>query len=234
MNFDQKLLPGILRRRYQRFFAEVELKSGEQITAHCPNTGSMRGLVEPGLGVYVSQSTNPRRKLAYTLELVNAHTSLVGVHTGRANTLAKEAITAGSIAQLLGYGKVRQEIRYSQNSRIDLLLEDPATQRCCYVEVKSVTLREGPAACFPDAVTTRGAKHLDDLIATVRLPNQRAVMFYLVQREDCQYFTPADDIDPTYGAKLRSAAEQGVEMLAYACQVSPQGIQVTQPLPIQL
>lgn len=234
MIFDQKLLSGKLRRRYQRFFAEVELQNGEYITAHCPNTGSMRGLLEPGLGVYVSCSNNPRRKLAYTLELVDVNTSLVGVHTGRANHLAKEAITAGWIPQLLGYKTVRREIRYSQNSRIDFLLEDPAAQRCCYVEVKSVTLKEGAAACFPDAVTIRGAKHLDDLITTARPPGQRAVMLYLVQREDCQYFTPADGIDPGYGAKLRAAAEKGVEMLAYACQVSPQGIQVNQPLSICL
>ena len=235
MNFDQILLPGILRRRYQRFFADVALETGESIVAHCPNTGSMRGLVEPGLGVYVSRANNPRRKLAYTLELVDAHTSLVGVHTGRANILTKEAIAAGRISQLLGYGEIRQEVRYSKNSRIDLLLEDPSTQQCCYVEVKSVTLRQGDgAACFPDAVTTRGAKHLDDLAATVCSPHQRAVMFYLVQREDCHYFTPADDIDPRYGAKLRSAIEQGVEILAYACQVSSQGIQVTHSLPIHL
>jgi sugar fermentation stimulation protein A len=233
MNFDQKLLPGILHRRYQRFFAEVELETGEHITAHCPNTGSMRGLTEPGLGVYVSRATNPKRKLAYTLELVDASTSLVGVHTGRANTVAKEAIAGEWISQLLGYGKIRQEVRYGQNSRIDLLLEDPATQRCCYVEIKSVTLREKQAALFPDAVTTRGAKHLDEL-ARVRSDNCRAIMFYLVQREDCDYFSPADSIDPLYGDKLRSAAEMGVEVIAYYCQISPEGIQVKQPLPVHL
>lgn len=233
MNFDQNLLPGVLRRRYQRFFAEVELATGERITAHCPNTGSMRGLAEPGLGVFISRSTNPRRKLAYTLELIDVSTSLVGVHTGRANTVLKEAITERGIPQLLGYGKIRQEVRYGQNSRIDLLLENPATQQCCYVEVKSVTLREKQAALFPDAVTTRGAKHLDEL-ARVRSDNCRAIMFYLVQREDCDYFSPADEIDPFYSDKLRFSVGQGVEILAYACQVSPQGIQVTQPLPVRL
>lgn len=233
MNFDQKLLPGILRRRYQRFFAEIELETGELITAHCPNTGSMRGLTEPELSVYVSRSTNPQRKLAYTLELVDASTSLVGVHTGRANRIAKEAIAEERISQLLGYEAIRQEVRYGQNSRIDLLLENPATQQCCYVEIKSVTLREKQAALFPDAVTTRGAKHLDEL-AKVRSHNRRAIMFYLVQREDCEYFSPADNIDPLYGEKLRAATEKGVEIVAYCCQLSPECIQVKQPLPVRL
>lgn len=233
MNFDQPLLQGILQRRYKRFFADVELDTGERITAHCPNTGSMRGLTEPGLGVHVSRSANPRRKLAYTLELVDAGTSLVGVHTGRANTVAKEAITAGGISQLLGYEKIRQEVRYGQNSRIDLLLENPATRQCCYVEVKSVTLRERQAAFFPDAVTSRGAKHLDEL-ARVRSHHCRAIMFYLVQREDCEYFSPADSIDPFYSDKLRSAAEEGIEVVAYSCQISPQGIRVKESLPVRL
>lgn len=233
MNFDQNLLSGLLRRRYQRFLAEVELESGETITAHCPNTGSMRGLIEPGLGVYVSRAANPKRKLGYTLELVDVSTSLVGVHTGRANMIAKEAIIGGGISQLLGYGKVRQEVRYGQNSRIDLLLEDPTAQRYCYVEIKSVTLREQQAALFPDAVTARGAKHLDELVR-IRAESCRAIMFYLVQREDCEYFSPADSIDPLYSNKLRTAVQQGVEVLAYACQISPQSIQITQPLPIRL
>jgi sugar fermentation stimulation protein A len=233
MNFDQKLLPGILRRRYQRFLAEIELETGELITAHCPNTGSMRGLAEPGLRVYISRSTNPQRKLGYTLELVDASTSLVGVHTGRANRIAKEAIAEERISQLLGYEAIRQEVRYGQNSRIDLLLENPATRQCCYVEIKSVTLREKQAALFPDAVTTRGAKHLDEL-AKVRSHNRRAIMFYLVQREDCEYFSPADSIDPLYGEKLRAAIEKGVEIVAYCCQLSSEGIQVKQPLPVRL
>ncbi len=233
MNFDQQLLPGILRCRYQRFFAEVELDTGERVTAHCPNTGSMRGLTQPGLRVYVSRSANPQRKLAYTLELVDASTSLVGVHTGRANTVAKEAITEGWISQILGYEKMKQEVRYGLNSRIDLLLEDSAAQQCCYVEVKSVTLKEKQAALFPDAITTRGAKHLDEL-ARVRSDKCRAIIFYLVQREDCEYFSPADAIDPFYSDKLRFAAGQGVEILTYACQVSPQGIQVTHSLPVCL
>jgi sugar fermentation stimulation protein A len=233
MNFESPLLRGILQRRYQRFFAEVDLISGERILAHCPNTGSMRSLVEPGLGVYVSRATNPQRKLAYTLELVDAGTSLVGVNTGRANRLVKEALIQKQIAHLFAYEKITAEVRYGQNSRIDLLLETAANPQYCYVEIKSVTLKEDRAALFPDAVTTRGAKHLGEL-AKMRAQNHRAVMFYLVQREDCEYFTPATHIDPLYSDRLRSVAEQGVEMLAYSCQISPTGIQVMHPLPVHL
>jgi sugar fermentation stimulation protein A len=233
MNFEQPLLRGTLQRRYQRFFAEVDLDSGERVLAHCPNTGSMRGLVESGLGVYISRATNPRRKLAYTLELVDVGTSLVGVNTGRANSLVKEALVQGQISQLLDYEKIKAEVRYGQNSRIDLLLEAATSQQRCYVEVKSVTLKEDRAALFPDAVTTRGAKHLDEL-ARVRIQNHRAVMLYLVQREDCEYFTPAARIDPFYSDRLRSVMMQGVEMLAYSCQVSPTGIQVMRSLPIHV
>ncbi|WP_096526759.1 DNA/RNA nuclease SfsA [Candidatus Nitrosoglobus terrae] len=234
MNFNQKLLSGRLYRRYQRFLADIDLDTGERITAHCPNTGSMRGLVESGLKVYVSRSANPQRKLAYTLELVDIGTSLVGVHTGRANGIVKESIIQGKITELLGYEKIRQEVPYGQNSRIDLLLENHPPQERCYVEIKSVTLKESKAALFPDAVTIRGAKHLDDLVNTIRSHHCRAMMLYLVQREDCEYFSPADDIDPIYGKKLRLATTQGLEAIAYSCQLSVTGIHLQHPLPVHL
>ncbi|CAB1275134.1 DNA/RNA nuclease SfsA [Candidatus Nitrosacidococcus tergens] len=233
MDFQQSLLSGTLHRRYQRFLAEIELTSGELITAHCPNTGSMKGLVAAGTKVYISKSNNPKRKLSYTLELIDIGTSLVGIHTGRANGIVKEAIAKEKVSELLGYEIIRQEVPYGKNSRIDLLLENPAAQQHCYVEVKNVTLREENNALFPDAVTVRGAKHLDEL-AKMCTKNCRSVMFYLVQREDCDYFSPANHIDPVYGEKLQFAIVQGVEVIAYSCQLTPQAIYINKPLPIRL
>ncbi|CAH9017726.1 DNA/RNA nuclease SfsA [Candidatus Nitrosacidococcus sp. I8] len=233
MNFQQSLLAGTLHRRYQRFLAEVELATGELITAHCPNTGSMKGLVAAGTKVYISKSDNLKRKLPYTLELIDVGTSLVGVHTGRANGIVKEAIAKEKVSELLGYETIRQEVPYGQNSRIDLLLENPVAQQHCYVEVKNVTLREENNALFPDAVTARGAKHLDEL-AKICTKSCRSVIFYLIQREDCDYFSPANHIDPVYGEKLQFAITQGVEVIAYSCQLTPQAIHINKPVPIRL
>ncbi|MBI4082552.1 MAG: DNA/RNA nuclease SfsA [Candidatus Lambdaproteobacteria bacterium] len=231
MTFDPPLLKGRLLRRYQRFFADVALDSGEVITAHTPNTGSLLTCTEPGSEAYVSPADNPKRTLKYTWELVRSGRALVGVHTGRANGLAEEAIRAGVIAELAGYGSLRREVRYGTNSRIDLLLEDEARPRC-YVEVKNVTLARDGMAAFPDAVTERGAKHLRELATQVR-KGARAVMLFIVQRGDCEAMTPADDIDPRYGRLLRQASRKGVEALAYRVRVRPTGLPVEAPLPIR-
>ncbi|MEO1767419.1 DNA/RNA nuclease SfsA [Thiobacter aerophilum] len=232
MRFATRLLPGTLIARYQRFFADVRLDSGETVTAHCPNTGSMLGCQTPGLRVWLSRADNPARRLAYTLELVEAAPGvLVGVHTGRSNRLVEEAIRAGCPAGLAGYTQFRREVR-CQGSRIDLLLSGPGLPDC-YVEVKNVTAKRGAGvALFPDAVTRRGEKHLRDLARLVALGN-RGVIFFCVQRADVQEVRPADDIDPAYGRALREVLAAGVEAFACRAQVSTEGIVLTTPVPVR-
>lgn len=232
MRFGAPLLRGRLVRRYKRFLADIDLESGERITAHTPNTGSMLTCCEPGALSYVSRADSPARKLAYTWELVASGDALVGIHTHRANALAREAIESGVIAELADYGHIRREVRYGQGSRVDLLLtgEDRPP---CYVEVKNVTLGRGGVASFPDAVSARGTKHLGDLAAEVAR-GHAAAMLYVVQREDCTVFTPADDIDPLYGRTLREVAAAGVQVLAYRARVTPEAIDLVDPLPVEL
>ena len=214
MRFETALLQGRLIKRYKRFLADVTLESGEVVTAHCPNSGSMKGYKEEGLRVWLSESDNPKRKLRYTWELVeDAEGEKVMVHAARANALVKEAIENGTVTELRGYEKIRSEVKYgSQNSRIDLLLENPGEQ--CYVEVKSVTLKEGDAVMFPDAVTTRGQKHLQELME-MRAEGHRAVLFFAVLREGGTHFEAAAHIDPDYAAWLEKARDAGVEVLIY-------------------
>ncbi len=232
MRFRTPLLRGRFERRYKRFFADVTLDSGETITAHTPNTGSLLSCNTPGALAYVSFEDNPKRKLKYTWELVQSGAGLVGVHTGRANDLAREAIEAGVVPELAGYPELQREVKYGVNSRIDFLLQG-AGRPPCYVEVKNVSLgREGVAA-FPDAVTARGTKHLHELMREVEAGN-RAAMLFIVQREDCEVLEPADDIDPVYGRTLREAAAAGVAVLAYRVAVSPEELRVAAALPIRL
>ena len=232
MQFERPLLPGLLIRRYKRFLADVELDGGETVTAHCPNPGSMLGLSDSGLKVWLSRSDNPKRKLAYSLELVELDSGLVGINTGHPNKLAAEAIEAGQIPALAGYGQMRREVRYGRNSRIDILLQHDERPDC-YVEVKNVHLLRRPGlAEFPDSVTARGAKHLEELGDVVEAGG-RAVSLYLVQRSDCSRFALASDIDPGYATAFARAAGRGVESLCYACSVSPERIEVTEKLPIE-
>ena len=184
----------------------------------------------------MSPARNPKRKLAYTLELVRTPTSLVGVNTAHPNRLVADAVGAGEIEPLAGYARLRREVRYGTNSRIDLLLEDDGRPPC-YVEIKSVTLKRDAAVPgigeFPDAVTARGAKHLGELAAVAR-SGARAVIFYLVQREDCAEVAVAGDIDPQYAAAFRAALDAGVEALAYDCRLSPEAIEIGAPLPVAI
>lgn len=229
MKLPSPLYPGILLRRYQRFLADVRLEDGETVTAHCPNSGSMRGCATPGNKIYLSLSDNPKRKYPFTWELVYADGVWVGINTGRPNRLVHEAISQGRIPELAGYPEIRPEVRYGTDSRIDLFLS--GTAGSCYVEVKNVTLVDGERALFPDAVTVRGQKHLRELMAVVR-NGERGVIFFVVQRDDAQALSPADIIDPEYGRLLRLAVQNGVEALAYQANVSPLEISLTRRLPI--
>ena len=231
MRFAAPLIPGRLVRRYQRFLADVALEDGSIVTAHCANTGSMRGCKEPGSPVLLSASPNPHRKLPYTWELVEVAGHWVGINTSLPNRLAREGIEAGIVAELQGYAAIRGEVPYGANSRIDLLLE--GTGGRCYVEVKNVTLAEGGRALFPDAVTERGQKHLRELQRVVAA-GDRGVIFFVVQRGDVASVSPADAIDPVYGRLLREAVASGVEALAYLAQVTPEEIRLVRPLPILL
>lgn len=225
------LVAGTLIRRYKRFLADVLLEEGAVVTAHCPNTGSMKGCATPGSRVYLSHSANPGRKYPFGWELVEADGFWVGINTGLPNRLAREAIENGTVAELQGYGTIRSEVPYGEHSRIDLLLEG-STGRC-FVEVKNVTLVDNRKALFPDAVTTRGQKHLQELMRVVR-EGDRAVIFFNVQRGDGDSVSPADMIDPEYGRLLRLALENGVEALAYRALVTPEEIRLTERLPVIL
>jgi sugar fermentation stimulation protein A len=225
-----------LVRRYKRFFAEVErAASGELITAHCPNPGSMLGLLEAGAPVRCSTSGDPRRKLAHTLEMIEVGSAWVGVHTGRANPLARAALEAGSVPELRGYTELQAEAVPEPGARLDFALARHARgEPDAWVEVKSVTLSRKPGlAEFPDAVTARGVKHAE-VLARLAKRGARAVLLFLVQRDDCGAVTLADDIDPSYGHALREAAAQGVLVRALSARVSAREITVLGDLPVLL
>ena len=229
MHFSDPLMEARLIRRYKRFLADIEWPDGTTDTVHCPNPGAMLGLDAPGSRVFVSRSTNIKRKYPLTLEIVEADGTLVGVNTGLPNRLAQEAITNGTLAELTGYDTLRREVRYGRNSRIDILLEHP-DRPVCYVEVKNVHLRRQPGLVeFPDCVTARGAKHLEELGDQAEA-GHRALMLFIVQRADGARFDLARDIDPNYAAAFARARRRGVEALAYSCTVSASEILVTIPV----
>jgi sugar fermentation stimulation protein A len=235
MQFAAELIPATLVKRYKRFLADVVLPSGETVTVHCANPGSMIGLNVPGARVWLSKSTNPNRKLAHSWELIEVDfgggSELVGINTGHPNALAAEAIAAGRIAELAGYATARREVRYGKVSRIDFLLEGPGRPPC-YVEIKNVHLMRRPGlAEFPDAVTKRGARHLAEL-ADMVAAGSRAVMLYLVQIGSAERFALARDVDPGYGRAFDAARAAGVEAIAYRCRISCGGIEVADPIPL--
>ncbi len=236
MQFETPLLRGRLIKRYKRFLADVELADGTTITATCPNTGSMKGLTDPGSTVWLSTSDSPTRKYRHTWEMVEHDLgrgpTIVGINTNHPNKLVSEAIIAGRIAPLKGYEALRREVKYGrENSRIDMLLEDPR-KAPCYVEVKNVHLmRKSGLAEFPDSVTERGAKHLREL-AEVAGQGGRAVMMFLVQRGDATRVALARDIDPKYGEAFDQAIAAGVEALAYRCRLSPEAIVVEKKIKV--
>ncbi len=223
------LFEGELIKRYKRFLADIRLASDEVITAHCANPGAMTGLKTPGMKVWVSKSDNPKRKLKFSLELVEADGTLVGINTSYPNTIAYDAISNGQVAELTGYDTIRREVKYGSNSRVDLLLEKSSAPPC-YVEVKNVHLMRTPGVAeFPDSVTARGAKHLVELSDMVK-SGARAVMLFIVQRADCRFFQTAGDIDPKYHEGLQEAASHGVEVLCYACDLTLKDISLSHAL----
>ena len=226
MEFEPPLEQGILIKRYKRFLADVETSNGKVLTIHCPNTGSMKNCAIPGSRVWYSTSANPKRKYPHTWQFIEINKAeRVGINTGIANKLVNEAMEQGFISELSGYEVIRAEVAYGeQKSRVDFLLQSPGNQlhADCYVEVKNVSLGVGNGlGLFPDAVTMRGQKHLQELIHMCE-KGYRSVLFFCVQHSHIDTVSPADEIDPRYGELLREAAKQGVEMLAYGTEFSSQ------------
>lgn len=226
-----QLIKGTLIKRYKRFKADVKLRNGHIVTALCPNTGSMKSCSEPGRPVYLSRHNRPDRKLKYTWELIEMPTSLVGVNTGIPNKLVKKTIENKIIKELSDFKKIRSEVKYGENSRIDILLENHNEKT--FIEVKNCTFMEKGICYFPDAVTSRGLKHLRELQREV-LTGNRAVMFYLIQRMDVTLFEPASHIDPLYSEELKKAYSNGVEIFAYDVNIDTKGIAINRPVPFKL
>lgn len=216
MIFSPPLIPARLVRRYKRFLFDAILEDGSEITGFCPNTGSMRGLTEPGSRIWLSRHDAASRKYAHALELVEADGTVVGVNTALPNRLAEEAILAGLVPQLDGFQTLKREQRYGRNSRIDILLEDEG-QGSVHVEVKNVHFIRAPGLVeFPDSVTSRGAKHLDEMGDLVEA-GRRAAMLFVVQRADCDRLKICTDLDPAYGRAFTRAIARGVEAYAIRC-----------------
>ena len=230
MHFKTPLIKGRLIKRYKRFLADVELDDGSVVTAHCTNSGSMKTCIEEGAPVYLTPVNDPKRKTKFTWEMIFINGGWIGINTSIPNLLAYEAIRDGKIEKLKGYTTVKREVKFG-DSRFDIYAENDTEK--CFVEVKNVTMQEGDYAVFPDAVTTRGRKHLETLIK-VKEQGIRAVMLYVVQRGDVSIFAPAKDIDPEYAKSLTKAYKAGVEIIPVQAEVSPEKIEIVRELPFEL
>lgn len=231
MRWDTPLEIAVLKNRYKRFLADIDL-NGELITAHVPNTGSMESCWEPEWKCAVSVSPNPTRKLPHTLELTHNGKTWIGVNTGNANKLVKEWLTQGLLPEFEGYPVVRPEMKVG-DSRVDFYLEGHSSLPPCYIEVKNVTLKLEGIAQFPDSVSVRGQKHLRELMK-LKIEGFRTAMLYVVQREDVSHFAPAASIDPVYSGLLREAREAGVEILVYQCRMDTEELKLGKSLPFSL
>lgn len=230
MQFSEPLIHGKLIKRYKRFLADIKLDSGEVVTAHCTNSGSMKTCIEHDAEVYLTPVDDPKRKTKYTWEMIKINGDWVGINTGIPNVLVYEAIQNKTIQGLNAYSEVKREVKF-EDSRFDVFAKNE--HETCFVEVKNVSMKEGEYARFPDAVTTRGKKHLEALIRVKEL-GMRALMFYVIQRSDVSIFGTAYNIDPEYAKALKKAVDKGVEVLAYQAKVTPWGIDLLKPLPIDL
>tara|TARA_B100001559_G_scaffold313725_1_gene313169 strand:+ start:486 stop:1193 length:708 start_codon:yes stop_codon:yes gene_type:complete len=225
MDFSSKLVKAKFIKRYKRFFSDHILEDGSLVTAHCANTGAMLGVTEEGVTSWLSKSDNPKRKLKWSWELVQKDKTIIGINTHNPNKIIQEAIIKNKIKELTNYNDLKREVKYGTNSKIDILLQDN-NKKDCYVEIKNVHLsRELEVAEFPDAVTTRGAKHLREL-SLVSKSGLRAVMLYLIQRNDCKYFKIAEDIDKEYAKEFYNALEAGVEVICMDTILSSDAINI--------
>ena len=230
MRFPSPLVRGRLIRRYKRFFADVLLDDGREVVAHCPNPGAMLGMNMPGAVCWLSHDPNPKRKLAFTWELVEADGGLVVVNTMLPNRLVEEALAAGAIPELADHVSRRREVAYGVGSRVDFLLEGAGIP--AWVEVKGVTLRRAPGlAEWPDCISARGARHMAELGEVARLGG-RGVVLFVVQRGDCERFAVAQDLDPAFAAALDQVRQHGVEVLAYGCEVTTDEVAIRRAIPI--
>jgi len=231
MKFDSPLTKAVLLRRYKRFLADIETVDGEKVTVHCPNSGSMLGCDLPGSEVCISTSDNPNRKYPHTFEMVRANNVWVGINTSRTNSLVEEALRDGVISDFGHMDEIKREVKVSEKSRMDFRLT--VNGKKIFLEVKNCTLASDGTAMFPDAVTSRGKKHLAELIELKQKGFGAAVLF-CAQRSDAKEFAPAAHIDPAYAEALSRAKKAGVEALAYRAEVSPQEIKVKIKLPVRL
>ncbi len=230
MVFNEKLVHGTLIKRYKRFLADVSLDDGTVVTAHCTNSGTMKSCLEEGAEVYLTPVSDPKRKTRFTWEMIRINGGWVGINTSNPNMLVYEAVLNNEIPVLSGYTTVKREVKFG-DSRFDVFAENDREQ--CYIEVKNVSLKEGKYALFPDAVTTRGQKHLKTLM-DVKAAGMRAVMVYVIQRGDVEVFAPAKEIDPAYTQALKSAAEAGVEVIPIQAEVTPAKIRLGRQLPFEI
>jgi sugar fermentation stimulation protein A len=230
MIFSEKLVHGRLIKRYKRFLADIELDDGTQVTAHCTNSGTMKTCLEDGAEVYLTPVNDPKRRTKFTWEMIKIDERWVGINTNNPNKIAFEAVRDNQIPELSGYDFVKREVKFG-DSRFDVMAQKEG--ETCFIEVKNVTMKVGEAALFPDAVTTRGRKHLNTLME-VKKQGMRAVMLYIIQRMDVDRFGPADDIDPEYGKALREAYREGVEIIPMQAEVTPEGIELVRKLDFEL
>jgi len=223
MKFKERLLQGTLVKRYKRFFADIKYKN-KIITSHCPNSGSMMGLLDKGNKVWFSKSNNPDRKLKYTLEIIEVEKKLVGINTLLTNKIVLEALNEKKIKELSIFNNIKPEVKFSNNTRFDFLISNKNDK--CYLEVKNVTLeREKNYAEFPDAITSRGTKHLKELVKAKKKGFESCIL-YLVQRKECKHFKIAKDIDAEYYSAFNEAIKSGVKILCYDCKLSDKEIKL--------
>ena len=225
MDFSSKLIKAKFIKRYKRFFSDHKLEDGSLVTAHCANTGAMLGVTKEGVTSWLSKSNDPKRKLKWSWELVQINKTIIGINTHNPNKIVQEAIQNNKIKELIDYSILKREVKYGTNSKIDILLQDDS-KKDCYVEIKNVHLsREKGLAEFPDAITTRGAKHLREL-SLISKSGLRAVMLYLIQRNDCNFFKIAQDIDTEYAEEFNNAIKAGVEVICMDTILSNKAINI--------
>jgi sugar fermentation stimulation protein A len=231
MIFKNKLISGILIKRYKRFFADIKI-SNQVVTAHCPNTGSMYGLLKKGNKVWISKSDNPNRKLKYTLEIIEDNKSKVGVNTHSSNKIVLNALNNNLIKEFNDIIDIKPETKFGSNTRFDFLISNKKNK--IFIEVKNVTLsRKKGLAEFPDSITARGLKHINELVKAGK-KNYKIFILYLIQRDDCKSFTIAKDIDPEYANALRKAVKNNLNILCYDCKFSIKGIKINNKIKFNL